>query len=137
MSQLDYSKVLRGHTHRVYSVSWSLDGLLLVRTRGHNMTKPFNELRKRMTPEQRVESEAVQANLALLHLTLSELRESLALTQSDVALDMGVVQSALSKIEHQEDIQISTLSRYIKSLGGSLTIIAHFPDREVVISQFD
>ena len=99
-------------------------------------TKPFNELRKRMTPEQRVESE-MQANLALLHLTLSELRESLALTQSDVALDMGVVQSALSKIEHQEDIQISTLSRYIKSLGGSLTIIAHFPDREVVISQFD
>ena len=99
-------------------------------------TKPFNELRKRMTPEQRAESE-MQANLALLHLTLSELRESLALTQSDVALDMGVVQSALSKIEHQEDIQISTLSRYIKSLGGSLTIIANFPDREVVISQFD
>ncbi len=99
-------------------------------------TKPFNELRKRMTPEQRAESE-MQANLALLHLRLSEIRESLALTQSDVALDMGVVQSALSKIEHQEDIKISTLSRYIKSLGGSLTIIAHFPDREVVISQFD
>ncbi|MBW4633764.1 MAG: helix-turn-helix transcriptional regulator [Iphinoe sp. HA4291-MV1] len=99
-------------------------------------TKPFNELRKRMTPEQRAESQ-MQANLALLHLTLSELRESFALTQSDVAKDMGVVQSALSKIEHQDDIQISTLSRYIKSLGGSLIIIARFPDREVVISQFD
>ncbi len=99
-------------------------------------TKPFNELRKRMTPSQRAESE-MQANLALLQLTLRELRQSLALTQSDVALDMGVVQSALSKIEHQDDIQISTLSRYIKSLGGSLTIIARFPDKEVVISQFD
>jgi transcriptional regulator with XRE-family HTH domain len=99
-------------------------------------TKPFNELRKKMTPEQQVESE-MQANLALLKLTLSELRESLGHTQSDVAKNMGVVQSALSKIEHQDDIQISTLSRYIKSLGGSLTIIARFPDQEVVISQFD
>lgn len=99
-------------------------------------TKPFNELRKKMTPEQRAESE-MQANLALLYLTLGELRESLGLTQNDVAKDMGVVQSALSKIEHQDDIQISTLSRYIKSLGGSLTITARFLDREVVISQFD
>lgn len=99
-------------------------------------TKPFDELRKKMTPEQLLESE-MQANLALLKLTLSELRESLGHTQSDVAKNMGVVQSALSKIEHQDDIQISTLSRYIKSLGGSLTIIARFPDQEVVISQFD
>ncbi|MBE9211731.1 helix-turn-helix transcriptional regulator [Plectonema cf. radiosum LEGE 06105] len=99
-------------------------------------TKPFDELRKKMTPEQLLESE-MQANLALLKLTLSELRESLGHTQSDVANNMGVVQSALSKIEHQDDIQISTLSRYIKSLGGSLTIIARFPDQEVVISQFD
>ncbi|BBD68369.1 putative transcriptional regulator [Nostoc commune NIES-4072] len=99
-------------------------------------TKPFKELRKKMTPEQLSESE-MQANLALLKLTLSELRESLGHTQSDVAKNMGVVQSALSKIEHQDDIQISTLSRYIKSLGGSLTIIARFPEQEVVISQFD
>jgi transcriptional regulator with XRE-family HTH domain len=99
-------------------------------------TKPFDELRKKMTPEQLLESE-MQANLALLKLTLAELRESLGHTQSDVAKNMGVVQSALSKIEHQDDIQISTLSRYIKSLGGSLTIIARFPDQEVVISQFD
>jgi DNA-binding XRE family transcriptional regulator len=99
-------------------------------------TKPFDELRKKMTPEQQAESE-MQANLVLLKLTLSELRESLGQTQGDVAKNMGVVQSALSKIEHQDDIQISTLSRYIKSLGGSLTIIACFPDQEVVISQFE
>lgn len=99
-------------------------------------TKPFKKLREKMTPEQQAESE-MQANLTLLKLTLSELRESLGHTQSDVAKNMGVVQSALSKIEHQEDIQISTLSRYIKSLGGSLTIIARFPEQEVVIYQFD
>jgi DNA-binding XRE family transcriptional regulator len=99
-------------------------------------TKRFSELRKQMTPEQRVESE-IQVKVILLHLTLAELRESLALTQTHVAKDMGIVQSALSKIEHQDDIQISTLSRYIKSLGGNLKIIASFPDQEIVISQFD
>lgn len=37
-------------------------------------TKPFSELRKKMTPEQRAESE-IQAKIALLHLMLAELRE--------------------------------------------------------------
>ena len=99
-------------------------------------TKPFSTLRDKMTPEQRAESETL-AQLALLHLTLAELRKSLNLTQEEVADKLGVVQSALSKIEHQDDIQVSTLSRYIKSLGGSLTIVAHFPDKEIIISQFD
>jgi DNA-binding XRE family transcriptional regulator len=98
-------------------------------------TKSFNELRKKMTPEQRAKSE-VRAQLALLHLT-SELRKSLNLTQEEVADELGVVQSALSKVEHRDDIQVSTLSRYVKSLGGSLKIIACFPDKEVAISQFE
>jgi DNA-binding XRE family transcriptional regulator len=65
-------------------------------------TKRFSELRQKMTPEQRAESE-IQAKVILLHLTLAKLRESLELTQTDVAKDMGIVQSALSKIEHQDD----------------------------------
>ena len=80
---------------------------------------------------------ARRTQLALLHLTLCELRKSLNLTQEEVAEDLSVVQSALSKIEHQDDIQVSTLARYIKSLGGRLKIVAEFPDREVVVSQFD
>lgn len=99
-------------------------------------TKSFEELRKNMSPERRAEN-ARRTQLALMHLTLCELRKSLNLTQEEVANDLGVVQSALSKIEHQDDIQVSTLSRYIKSLGGSLKLVAHFPDGEVVISQFD
>lgn len=99
-------------------------------------TKPFSMLRKKMTPEQRLESET-RAQLALLHLTLSELRKSLNLTQEEVADKLGVVESALSKIEYQDDIQVSALSRYIKSLGGSLKIVARFPDKEIIISQFE
>lgn len=56
-----------------------------------------------MTPEQRVESET-RTQLALLHLTLSELRKSLNLNQDEVAEKLGVVESALPKIEEQDDI---------------------------------
>lgn len=73
----------------------------------------------------------------LLKLTLSKLKEFLGHTQSDIVKNMGVVQSALSKIEHQDDIQISMLSRYMKFIDRNLTIIAYFRDHEVIISQFD
>lgn len=98
-------------------------------------TKPFNELRKRMTPEQRAEIET-RTQLALLHLALAELQESLEITQDGMGKDFDVIQSALSQLENQDDIPVSTLGRYIKALGGSLKLVAHFPDKEVVLSQF-
>lgn len=99
-------------------------------------TKRFSELRKRMTPEQRAESQ-ILAQLALLHLTLAELQKSLGVTQDDIEKDLALVQSTLSELENQDDIQVSTLSRYIKALGGSLKLVADFPDKEIVLSQFD
>lgn len=99
-------------------------------------TKPFSELRKRMTPERRAQIET-RVQLALLHLTLVELQTSLGVTQDDIEKDLGVVQSTLSELENQDDIQVSTLSRYIKALGGSLKLVADFPDKEIVLSQFD
>ena len=95
--------------------------------------KPFSELRSQMTPEQRAASEA-RVQLALLHLALMELQKSSRISQDDK--DLNVFQSALFELE-QDDIQISTLSRYIKALGGNLKLVAHFPDKEIVLSQFE
>ena len=99
-------------------------------------TKPFSELRKRMTPERRAKNKT-RAQLVLLHLALAELQESLGVTQDDMEKDFDVVQSALSQLENQDDIQVSTLSRYIKALGGSLKLVADFPNEEIVIAQFE
>ncbi|HBB30398.1 MAG TPA: transcriptional regulator [Cyanobacteria bacterium UBA8803] len=99
-------------------------------------TKPFSELRKRMTPEQRAKNKTL-AQLALLHLTLIELPKSLGTTQESLEKNLNVVQSALSQLENQEDIQVSTLSDYIKVLGGNLKLVAHFPDEEIVLAQFE
>lgn len=45
-------------------------------------TKPFSELRKRMTPEQRVESR-IRAKFALLRLTLAKLQELLEVNRTE------------------------------------------------------
>ena len=99
-------------------------------------TKPFSELRKKMTPEQRMQNE-IRAKLALLHLNLIELQESLGINEDDLAKHSSAVHSALSELENEGDIGVSTLSQYIKALGGNLKLVAHFPDKEVIISQFE
>lgn len=99
-------------------------------------TKPFSELRKRMTPERRAKNKT-RAQLALLLLTLAELQKSSGVTQDDKEKDFSLVQAALSELESQDDIQVSTLSYYIKALGGSLKLVAHFPNEEIVLAQFE
>lgn len=100
-------------------------------------TKPFSELRNRMTPEQRAESET-RAKLMSLHLTLMELQESLGLAHDDDAeKNLRDFESTVLELENQEDIQVSTLSRYIKALGGNLKIVADFPEEEIVLAHFE
>jgi hypothetical protein len=99
-------------------------------------TKPYSELRKRMTPERRAES-AARAKMMLLHINLMELKESLPLTNNELEKDLSVVESAISELESQEDIQVSTLSRCVKALGGKLKIVAHFSSEEITLTEFD
>jgi hypothetical protein len=47
-----------------------------------------------------------------------------------------VKQPTLSRLESQDDMQISTLNRLIEALGGKLEIIAHLPGGDIRISQF-
>jgi len=46
-------------------------------------------------------------------------------------------QAAVSKLEHQSDMYVSTLRRFIAAMGGELRIVAHFPEGDVVINQFE
>ncbi|MTJ51682.1 transcriptional regulator [Anabaena sp. UHCC 0253] len=99
-------------------------------------TKPFSELRKQMTPERRAKNKT-RAQLMSLHLTLLELQQSLGLTQDEIEIDFNNFEATISELDNQEDIQVSTLSRYIKALGGNLKIVAHFPNEEITLAQFE
>jgi hypothetical protein len=40
-------------------------------------------------------------------------------------------------LEHQSDMYVSTLRRFIAALGGELRIVAHFPPVDIVIDPFE
>ena len=100
------------------------------------MAKSFRELRKKMSPERQARAKARTEEM-LAELALQELRQALNMTQEEVAAAMQMNQGAVSKMEHQSDIYVSTLRKFISAMGGQLKLVASFPDREVVISQFD
>lgn len=66
-------------------------------------------------------------------ILLGEVRKQLGFTQTAVAKAMGVSQSALSQLESQDDLQLSTLRRLIHALGGELDIVARFGKRSIVL----
>ncbi len=52
-------------------------------------------------------------------------------TQTAVAEQMRVPQSAVSRLESQSDCLLSTLRKYVGALGGTLEMRAVFPDGAV------
>jgi DNA-binding XRE family transcriptional regulator len=99
------------------------------------MARKFQELLDKMPPESRARAEA-RAKAALKEMPLDELRAARDLTQEHLAEILNVGQAAVSKMERRSDMYISTLSHFVKAMGGYLEIRAVFPDGEVRISQF-
>jgi len=61
---------------------------------------------------------------------LYELRRAEALSQVEVAGRLEITQSAVSKLEHAEDVRVSTLRDYLDALGARLELVAVFDDDE-------
>ena len=88
-----------------------------------------------MPPEARAWAK-VRAKEMMAEMLLAEIRKSVGLTQEDLAAQLGIKQPTLSKLESQDDMQISTLRRLIQALGGELELIAHLPRGDIRIGQF-
>ncbi len=101
------------------------------------MAKSFDALVKRTTTKRTRERARRRAHELLQELLLSEIREWAGKSQQQVAKAIGIRQPSLSKLERQSDMQISTLRRIVRALGGELEVIAKFPKGDVKIEQFD
>lgn len=99
------------------------------------MAKPFDDLRKKMSPERRAKI-AMRTKDMMHEYNLQQLRKAVALTQQQLADTLNIKQAAISKMENQSDMYISTLRRMLEAMGGTLKIVAEFPAGEVVIKQF-
>ena len=88
------------------------------------MAKSFDELVKRTTTKPTRAKAARRTQELLGQLLLSEIRQVAGKSQQQVADALGIKQPSLSKLEKQSDMQISTLRKIVKALGGELEISA-------------
>jgi transcriptional regulator with XRE-family HTH domain len=59
---------------------------------------------------------------------LRHLRQARDLTQQSMANMLHIDQASISKIESRSDMLLSTLRSYVEAMGGSLRLVAEFPD---------
>lgn len=97
--------------------------------------RPFSELRDKLRadPERAARMDAMETAIENA-LALAEMRRTRGVTQRQLAEAMHVSQANISRIEHGEDVQFSTIQRYVNALGGHVELRAVFPDRVEVLS---
>lgn len=88
----------------------------------------YRELLAKESPEmqarvaERIEQESIQ-------IALSMLRDELDISQTELAASMGVKQPSVARMEHTDnDPRLSTLKRYVKALGGELSLDVTLPN---------
>lgn len=93
------------------------------------MAKKLDEMMAVLPAKRRAKIELRARELT----TLKELRQAVEQTQEDLAATLGVGQDTISRLEQRSDMLLSTLRRYIESMGGTLDLVAQFPNRPAVI----
>jgi len=64
-------------------------------------------------------------------MLLQKLREHQKVTQHELAEALGVAQSNISRIEHEDDPQVSTIRKFVEALGGELVLQAKIGDEMI------
>jgi transcriptional regulator with XRE-family HTH domain len=97
----------------------------------------WSEIRKgsKLTNERRAEldHQVLEESLERAVVTkIEQLRHARSLTQDQLAQQLGTNQGAISRLEHQSDLYLSTLQRFVHALGGRLEIVVKFKDAEPI-----
>lgn len=95
----------------------------------------WSDIRRSGGPESETRVNAMKQEM-LREMSLAELRRARELTQLRLAETLDVQQSAISRLEKQSDLYLSTLRGYVEAMGGQLEIKAVFPDAEIPINVF-
>jgi transcriptional regulator with XRE-family HTH domain len=85
-----------------------------------------------LNPARRASIEAEVDRLHAEYLTLQQLRKAKDMTQVQLAETLGIQQATVAKYERQSDLLLSTLSSYVRAMGGNLKLMVEFPGKEPV-----
>ncbi len=95
-----------------------------------DMAVSHEEVMASLPAEERALVKARAQELIEEVLTLRDLRSAHQLTQKRVAELLGVQQDSVSRMERRTDMLLSTMSSYVEAMGGTLRLIAEFPNRK-------
>lgn len=93
----------------------------------------LERIKRGLSPARRKRVAARAAQLVAEEMTLQELRRACRLTQVSMAEALGTSQDGISKLEKRSDLLLSTLRKTVEAMGGRLSLIAEFPDRNPVV----
>lgn len=100
------------------------------------MARRFSELRNRMGPERRARNAERTAALVAA-IDLAELRGARNLTQEELAERLKFSPSNVSRLEHRDDILLSSLRQVVEAMAGELRVEAVFPDGGVRLTRYE
>jgi DNA-binding XRE family transcriptional regulator len=95
------------------------------------MSINFNDFYQEIPKKRKAKIEK-KVKQELKAIQLSEVRGLVAMTQKELAENIDISQAAISKMEKQSDLNISTLRKLIEGVGGQLDVIVKLPNKTQV-----
>jgi DNA-binding XRE family transcriptional regulator len=89
--------------------------------------RTWEDLQHKSSPERLAEIDR-EAVAELDRIGFAALRKARELTQVELAEKLGIDQASVSAIENRSDLLLSTLTKYIRALGGEVEVRAVFPE---------
>jgi hypothetical protein len=94
--------------------------------------KTLEQKLKEISATRQAKVKARTRALVAREMSLRELRQAVNKTQKTVARTLNMGQDGVSRLEKRSDLLFSTLRNYVEAVGGSLTLVAQFPDQEPI-----
>jgi transcriptional regulator with XRE-family HTH domain len=70
----------------------------------------------------------------LAEMELADLRETLRISQDELAKKLKVTQAAISRLERRPNVLLESVAKYVEALGGRLELYAVLPNRSVKLT---
>jgi transcriptional regulator with XRE-family HTH domain len=96
--------------------------------------RTLDQIIAELPPERRAKVTARTKQLIAEEKALRHLRQARSFTQQSMATLLNIDQASVSKIENRSDMLLSTLRSYVEAMGGSLRLVAEFPDGVTEVS---
>jgi hypothetical protein len=94
--------------------------------------KTLEQKLKEISPKRQANIKARTRELVAREMSLRELRHAVNKTQKTVARTLNMGQDGVSGLETRSALLLSTLRNYVEAVGGSLTLVAQFPNQEPI-----